>query len=323
MSFQYTPAADRALHAAAAWEDPDYRSDIAPPALLMGLLEQAECRAAKLLEQRGIDFAAVLALRPGLERRGTEDVPLEQRVFLSRNVENDFRTAQLEILDENPRTCQIATEHILLGLATANDAVGLWLRERGIDPAAMEAEICHRYGIDHTPIPFDWSNDPIPLAETAEAAVEIIYDEPEDAPKPAAGRVGLIRVLDAAANRAGEALRVIEDHARFLLDDADLTRQCKELRHAAGRGAGRHFHERAIGGARHRRRRRHGNHDPGRANSDHGRRGRFGQSAAVARIAPEFGRVRQSRRPGDWPSLRTAPLPFVHAAEAVCRTKRP
>ncbi len=41
-----------------------------------------------------------------------------------------------------------------------------------------------------------------------------------------------LRILDAAANRAREALRVIEDYVRFVLDDGFLTGQCKRLRHA-------------------------------------------------------------------------------------------
>ena len=39
------------------------------------------------------------------------------------------------------------------------------------------------------------------------------------------------RAIDASANRAGEALRVLEDVARFVLDDPHLTRLAKELRH--------------------------------------------------------------------------------------------
>jgi thiamine-phosphate pyrophosphorylase len=42
---------------------------------------------------------------------------------------------------------------------------------------------------------------------------------------------GAWRAADAAANRAGEALRVIEDVVRFILDDAELTRRVKQLRH--------------------------------------------------------------------------------------------
>ncbi|MCE9544168.1 MAG: thiamine phosphate synthase [Planctomycetia bacterium] len=40
-----------------------------------------------------------------------------------------------------------------------------------------------------------------------------------------------MRVLDAAANRAAEAVRVVEDYVRFVLDDAHLTACCKQLRH--------------------------------------------------------------------------------------------
>ena len=41
----------------------------------------------------------------------------------------------------------------------------------------------------------------------------------------------VLRILDANANRAREALRVIEDYARFALDDKALCGALKELRH--------------------------------------------------------------------------------------------
>lgn len=41
----------------------------------------------------------------------------------------------------------------------------------------------------------------------------------------------VIRVLDANANRAREALRVMEDAARFILDNVELSGQIKQLRH--------------------------------------------------------------------------------------------
>jgi len=42
----------------------------------------------------------------------------------------------------------------------------------------------------------------------------------------------VLRVLDANANRAREALRVVEDYARFVLDSDDLCGDLKGLRHA-------------------------------------------------------------------------------------------
>jgi thiamine-phosphate pyrophosphorylase len=41
----------------------------------------------------------------------------------------------------------------------------------------------------------------------------------------------VLRILDASLNRAGEGLRVVEDYARFVLDDPFLTSQLKSLRH--------------------------------------------------------------------------------------------
>ena len=46
-----------------------------------------------------------------------------------------------------------------------------------------------------------------------------------------ADATALLRVLDAAGNRAWEAIRVVEDFARFVLDDRFLTECCKQLRH--------------------------------------------------------------------------------------------
>jgi len=44
-------------------------------------------------------------------------------------------------------------------------------------------------------------------------------------------RLSLLRVIDVNANRAAEGLRVIEEFARFVLEDAHLARLLKELRH--------------------------------------------------------------------------------------------
>lgn len=48
---------------------------------------------------------------------------------------------------------------------------------------------------------------------------------------PSGERMALVRIIDANANRASEGLRVIEDFARFALDDHFLTSGYKELRH--------------------------------------------------------------------------------------------
>jgi thiamine-phosphate pyrophosphorylase len=41
----------------------------------------------------------------------------------------------------------------------------------------------------------------------------------------------IVRILDVCINRARESLRVIEDHARFILDDSDASAAIKQCRH--------------------------------------------------------------------------------------------
>lgn len=45
----------------------------------------------------------------------------------------------------------------------------------------------------------------------------------------------LLRIIDANLNRSSEGLRVLEDVSRFLLDDAELRRQLRTLRHELAR----------------------------------------------------------------------------------------
>ena len=41
-----------------------------------------------------------------------------------------------------------------------------------------------------------------------------------------------LRIIDANLNRAREALRTLEDHARLAWDDRELAARCKAMRHA-------------------------------------------------------------------------------------------
>lgn len=54
------------------------------------------------------------------------------------------------------------------------------------------------------------------------------------------GAAGVWRAIDASANRAGEALRVLEDVLRFGLDDEHLTGLAKNLRHDLAAVLGHH-----------------------------------------------------------------------------------
>jgi thiamine-phosphate pyrophosphorylase len=244
MSYQYTPAAERALHSANG-RVPRSQAELTPIYVLLGLLSEPECRAAKILEAQGIDEDAIRSAWPEAEVRDAIKPSGVAGVVrpLSAELENAFHSAILR-LDENPRTCQLASEHLLLGLATDAGDVGSWLRNRGVDPEAMEAEICARYGIDHSPIPLaevEFEVLKTPLVEASIGSSSLAIDDPAAElqifgnQRPAASddtfHLRSLRIVDASANRAGEALRVVEDYVRFGLNHRLLTDTCKRMRH--------------------------------------------------------------------------------------------
>ena len=58
-------------------------------------------------------------------------------------------------------------------------------------------------------------------------------------PPLGAENLRVLRAIDAAANRAREGLRAVEDFARFVLDDRHLTGRCKQMRHDLAAALGR------------------------------------------------------------------------------------
>lgn len=234
MAYQLTPAAERAVVAAARWGRGADGAvlPVGSVELILGLMQEPECRAARLLREANVDEAAVRARWPDLTPIAGEAAETFAVRGLGAAVEASLRAA-CERLDESLRSFQFATEHLLLGLTLADDDVGAWLRERGVDAEVIERDHARLYGGDRSPIALD-DLTPIPLAETVEAtSVVEAGDRPTDAGSSWQDRqrTGLLRLLDAAANRAGEALRVVEDHARFVLDDAGLVAECKAMRH--------------------------------------------------------------------------------------------
>ena len=84
-------------------------------------------------------------------------------------------------------------------------------RSRGSRPSPLRAEMVEAQGLSDEPIAVDLQLRP--AIRTARETVRVD------------------RILDAAANRCREGLRVVEDFARFVLDDAHLSRLLKEQRH--------------------------------------------------------------------------------------------
>lgn len=249
----FTEAARRALAEAAYWSRCSDSMGLEPPEVLIGLLSENECRAAAMLTRHGIDSDTVRRRWPDLTRATDRGV---QRVDAFAPATIEAFVAVEQRLWDYPRPVVLATEHLLLGLAAAQDEVAEWLASQGLSAQAIEIEVHAIYG--HRPddsgesplsIPDDQvSVEPPPSVAQSKTIAPPAFSQD---PKARSGRGGaedhrvVLRIVDAAGNRAREALRVVEDISRFGLNDCRLTRELKLLRHALARALA-HFDRRRL-----------------------------------------------------------------------------
>ncbi|MEN6407556.1 MAG: thiamine phosphate synthase [Thermoguttaceae bacterium] len=222
----FTAAASRALQNATDWSCRADCDELEVVPLLVGLLGESECRAAALLAQCAIDLPALQHRWPTLIQQPS--TPPKQAGALkktfSRDVELSIDLARLRLADL-PQPLELATEHLLLGLASADHEAGQWLRQQGIDPDRIEQEIYRQYGGGERREESKEIRESSPSDDVAATSPAILPNS------PAYPTTAALRALDAAANRAREGLRVVEDYVRFVLDDRHLTGRCKQLRH--------------------------------------------------------------------------------------------
>lgn len=160
---------------------------------------------------------------------------------------------------------ELASEHLLLALVLSEDmmGVGRWLRDKGLDPKSLLERIDTIYNrtSDFALESLAEKQEATPESEEKEDSVtennEQTPEEPEipetkiaateepraplESPLPRSSPEALessdsrdrriVRLLDASINRAREAIRVLEDYARFVLDDSYLSAQFKSFRH--------------------------------------------------------------------------------------------
>src|SRR6185295_4781393 len=191
MRYQFTPGAERAVQAASEWKSNLASDQLQPIEMLLGLLAEPECRAALILAEHGIDEAAIRHHWPGLIKLSSSELP-GTRLFAPQ-LDAAIQAAEFLLL-EYPQPLQLATEHLLLGLVADEEGeVSAWLRQRGLDSHEIESDVHRRSGHQPGPLPVEFPDEP--RGETASTAGD---------------EIGVLRMIDAAANRAGEGLRVIE-----------------------------------------------------------------------------------------------------------------
>ncbi len=191
----WTESASRALEAVHHNSPPDAARE-----LLWALVDQ-ESRASEILAAGGLDSNT---LEHHLPRPPSADDPTTLD-GLDIVLQEASRMAGLA-----GRVGEIGTEHLLWGLAVVDESIGRVLEDCSLKPESLAPAIEAATGIETTPLESD---------ETL---------EPTTTPDSDTDR---LRMMDASANRAREGLRVVEDIARFTLDDKHLTSLLKQLRH--------------------------------------------------------------------------------------------
>jgi thiamine-phosphate pyrophosphorylase len=200
-----TPAVERALAAADAWASRLGHSRADSQHFLLALLDDEEGRVCGLLVPAG------LPVERARERLSAMDPT--QAVHNAESLLSIARTVCREVCgDDNCRS-----EHVLLALLDAEPAIRAALEAEGLRSHEIGAAIREEIG------------PPLSLEEPLDLG------QPTDTMETA-------RIIDAAANRAREALRVVEDYCRFSLNDPLLCRETKEMRHSLAECLGRTSH---------------------------------------------------------------------------------
>ena len=204
---ELSPAVERALQAAQSRGQPRERVSRGWPGASFCLtrLQEEEGRAAVLLDKAGANRPALVSLflDSGSVRRFSAirgegcAISTEVQAVLAQ-----ARSLAVELGGERV----VASEHLLLALLEADDALKKRLLDIGLDLACLEQLI---KGEQDLPLPMP--------------ALDI--REPTD-------WIDAARILDASANRAREGLRVVEDYCRFALDNRFLVEETKQIRHA-------------------------------------------------------------------------------------------
>jgi len=197
-----TLAVERALHYARRLARAAGSDGVQPAHWLHGLLAEEEGRAFALVVQAGLDADAYAHERPAPPADGDADAALPftraARIALS----EASAWAKMQLSGE----AAVSGDLLLIALLRADDPLRERLETMGLRLDRLEAAVLPEPG------------PPIPM-------------EDEGPTLDATGQIDAFRILDACANRAREGLRVVEDYCRFVLDDAFLCRELKQLRH--------------------------------------------------------------------------------------------
>ena len=197
---EVTPAVARALEAAASFARAAGAAAIDPLHLFHGLLVEEEGRAFLAATDAGLDADRCRGTIPP----SAITAPGETGALAPRT-QTALRLARA-LVREHTGEEAVSGDVLLVALVQTDDALRATAEGLGLSLSRLEATVLPAAG------------PPLELHESLDFS-------------GLAADMSVARLLDAAANRAREGLRVAEDYCRFVLDDALLCGELKSVRH--------------------------------------------------------------------------------------------
>jgi thiamine-phosphate pyrophosphorylase len=207
MKLEHTPALDLALRRGLHLARQEGLTALEPVHLLRGLLAEEEGHCVALLRQAGFDWGRWSRTADHAESLSPEKAQEgEIRVAAAvRHILNLARELPSGVTEEG----SLASDQVLFALLSEKETLRRELENCGLDYGRLRQS----RNAEQAPLVLD---------------TPILFDDPRDP-------IDAGRIVDACANRAREALRVLEDHARFVLGDKFLSGELKKLRHELAR----------------------------------------------------------------------------------------
>jgi len=206
----FTPGAMRAMQLAGALARQS-KAPLVEPAHLLWALVLDESRGAEILAAHKLSREILENLLPFAAASAVAELPPAGHPG---TLNDELEAVLIEARQQAARLgkhAEIGSEHLLCGLASIPSTVQELLTAHGLG-----AEVAVRRSFEHA----GGSADPLPIEiQLGPSAASVTH------------ATDALRILDAAANRAREGLRALEDYVRFALDDRHLTSLLKNWRH--------------------------------------------------------------------------------------------
>lgn len=206
---------------------------------MFALLRQ-ESLAAAALQRLGVSVESLLTQRhtsTALQRAAThlncdtDNIETEINPNTGAVVELDDPLEFIQILDRasalarrETHSTGVSSAHLLVAIFETNDVLQRQLLEFGVDRQTIIAQLSLEAIVTGPPLPIDFDLNLSGDSGTSSLSPIALTKPPESADTA-------WRIIDANLNRSREGFRVLEDYARFVRNDGNLSAQLKNLRH--------------------------------------------------------------------------------------------